>query len=48
VEWVARHAAADTFPRKPQRIVWDLQRMLALRSIVVCDVGAHKLRQGVP
>ena len=40
---LSAHADDDSFPLKPQRIVWDLQRVLASRSIVVCDVGAHKL-----
>ncbi len=37
------HADDDSFPMKPQRIVWDLQRVLAAQAIVVCDVGAHKI-----
>ena len=40
---LSSHADDDSFPLKPQRIVWDLQRVLASRSIVVCDVGAHKI-----
>lgn len=39
----AEHADDSHFPLKPQRIVWDLQRVLAARCIVVCDVGAHKM-----
>jgi len=30
-------------PLKPQKITWDLQRVLARNCIVVCDVGAHKM-----
>jgi acetolactate synthase I/II/III large subunit len=40
---LSAHADDASFPMKPQRIVWDLQRVLASRAIVVCDVGAHKL-----
>ena len=40
---LSAHADDASFPLKPQRIVWDLQRVLASRSIVVCDVGAHKI-----
>ena len=36
---LSAHADDASFPLKPQRIVWDLQRVLASRSIVVCDVG---------
>jgi acetolactate synthase-1/2/3 large subunit len=31
------------FPLKPQRIVADLRQALPAASIVVCDVGAHKM-----
>jgi acetolactate synthase-1/2/3 large subunit len=40
---LSEHADDPGFPLKPQRIVWDLQRVLAPRCIVVCDVGAHKM-----
>ncbi len=40
---LSAHADDDSFPLKPQRIVWDLQRVLASRAIVISDVGAHKL-----
>lgn len=33
----------DAFPLKPQRIVADLRKALPAGSIVVCDVGAHKM-----
>jgi acetolactate synthase I/II/III large subunit len=33
----------DSFPLKPQRIVWDTRRALAPDATVICDVGAHKL-----
>jgi acetolactate synthase-1/2/3 large subunit len=36
--------AGDTgFPVKPQKIMWDLRRVLAPEDIVISDVGAHKL-----
>src|SRR4029434_4241811 len=31
------------FPLKPQKIIWDLRKSLALDDIVICDVGAHKM-----
>ena len=37
------YADDDSFPLKPQRIVWELQRTLAKNCNVVCDVGAHKV-----
>jgi acetolactate synthase I/II/III large subunit len=43
VSELSAHADDAAFPLKPQRIVWDLQRVLAAQAIVVCDVGAHKL-----
>jgi acetolactate synthase-1/2/3 large subunit len=40
---LSAHADDDGYPVKPQRLVWDLQRVFASRSIVISDVGAHKL-----
>ena len=40
---LSEHADDPGFPVKPQRLVWDLQRVLASRCIVICDVGAHKM-----
>ena len=40
---LSEHADDPGFPVKPQRLVWDLQRVLAARCIVICDVGAHKM-----
>ncbi|MGD0898725.1 MAG: acetolactate synthase large subunit [Thermoguttaceae bacterium] len=40
---LSEHAYDDSFPLKPQRLVWDLQRVFASRCTVVCDVGAHKM-----
>jgi acetolactate synthase-1/2/3 large subunit len=38
-------ACADdqSFPVKPQKIVWDLREALAPGDIVISDVGAHKM-----
>jgi acetolactate synthase I/II/III large subunit len=43
MEEFSAHADDPGFPLKPQRIVWDLQRVLASRCTVICDVGAHKM-----
>ena len=40
---LCEHASDCSFPLKPQKLVWDLQRSLAPEAIVVCDVGAHKM-----
>jgi acetolactate synthase-1/2/3 large subunit len=40
---LSAYADDASFPLKPQRIVWDLQRALASRATVICDVGAHKI-----
>jgi len=40
---LCEYAADDSFPIKPQKLVWDLQRTVSPGAIVVCDVGAHKL-----
>jgi len=37
------HADDHGFPLKPQKIMWDLRRVLAPEDIVISDVGAHKL-----
>jgi acetolactate synthase-1/2/3 large subunit len=43
VEELSELAFDDSFPVKPQRIVWDIRRALAPDAIVICDVGAHKI-----
>ena len=40
---LSEYAYDTSFPMKPQRLVWDLQRCFASRSTVICDVGAHKM-----
>ncbi len=43
MEELSAGAADESFPLKPQRLVWDLQRAFGARGIVICDVGAHKM-----
>ncbi len=43
VDELSRHADSDAFPCKPQKILWDLRRVLEPDDIVVSDVGAHKM-----
>lgn len=33
----------DSFPIKPQKIIWDLRTAMDLEDIAICDVGAHKM-----
>jgi len=33
----------DSYPVKPQRILWDLRQALESEDIVISDVGAHKM-----
>jgi acetolactate synthase-1/2/3 large subunit len=40
---LSAHADDASFPLKPQRLAWDLQRVLAAQCTVICDVGAHKI-----
>lgn len=40
---LARHAKDQSFPIKPQKIVWDLHRAVSSDDIVISDVGAHKM-----
>ncbi|MEW6353229.1 MAG: acetolactate synthase AlsS [Pseudomonadota bacterium] len=42
-EEMRRHRADESFPLKPQKIIWDLRTALGLEDIVICDVGAHKM-----
>ena len=37
------HAHDTGFPVKPQKILWDLRRVLEPDDIVISDVGAHKM-----
>ena len=37
------HANDNSFPVKPQKIIWDLKQALNDEDIVISDVGAHKM-----
>jgi acetolactate synthase-1/2/3 large subunit len=37
------YAENNTFPIKPQKILWDLRQALAPKDIMISDVGAHKM-----
>ncbi len=43
VNELAAHKDDDSYPLKPQRIIWDLRQALNDDDIVVSDVGAHKM-----
>jgi len=43
VNELSEHKDNDSFPMKPQRIIWDLRQALDDEDIVVSDVGAHKM-----
>jgi len=46
VREMTEHAEDQSFPVKPQKIVWDLRQALAPEDIVISDVGAHKMWVG--
>lgn len=46
VREMTEHADDQSFPLKPQKIVWDLRQTLAPEDIVISDVGAHKMWVG--
>ena len=46
VREMTEHAEDQSFPVKPQKIVWDLRQALAPEDIVISDVGAHKMWMG--
>ena len=43
VEELSAYSQDDSFPLKPQRIIWDLRQALQSEDIVISDVGAHKM-----
>jgi acetolactate synthase I/II/III large subunit len=43
VDELSANANDDSFPLKPQRIIWDLRQALEDEDIVISDVGAHKM-----
>jgi len=46
VREIAELSEDQSFPVKPQKIVWYLRQMLAPDDIVISDVGAHKMWMG--
>ena len=40
---LSAHAEDSGFPVKPQKIIWDLGKVLNPEDIVISDVGAHKM-----
>ena len=43
VDVVREYADDPGFPIKPQKIIWDLRKVLDAEDIVISDVGAHKM-----
>ncbi len=43
VDEMAALADDQSFPIKPQKIIWDLRQALDAHAIVISDVGAHKM-----
>ena len=37
------HAQDDSFPIKPQKLIYDLRQVMGPEDIVISDVGAHKM-----
>ncbi len=37
------HAHDDSFPVKPQKLIYDLRQVMGPEDIVISDVGAHKM-----
>ena len=43
IEDMNQHRDDQSFPIRPQKIIWDLRTAMDLEDIVICDVGAHKM-----
>ena len=43
IDEMNKHANSDSFPIKPQKIIWDLRTAMADEDIAISDVGAHKM-----
>ena len=43
VDVISAHADSQSFPLKPQKILWDIRQVLNADDIVISDVGAHKM-----
>jgi acetolactate synthase I/II/III large subunit len=37
------HATDDSFPIKPQKLIYDLRQVMGPEDVVISDVGAHKM-----
>ena len=38
-----QHANDNSFPIKPQKLIWELRTAMATNDVAICDVGAHKM-----
>ncbi|NOY17502.1 MAG: acetolactate synthase large subunit [Gammaproteobacteria bacterium] len=43
VDVISADADSQSFPLKPQKILWDIRQVLNPDDIVISDVGAHKM-----
>jgi len=43
IDEMNQHANDNSFPIKPQKLIWELRTAMAINDIAVCDVGAHKM-----
>ncbi|MFW2439511.1 MAG: acetolactate synthase large subunit [Arenicellales bacterium] len=43
VDVITADADSQSFPLKPQKILWDIHQVLNADDIVISDVGAHKM-----
>jgi len=43
IEEMNQHANDNSFPIKPQKLIWELRTAMATDDIAICDVGAHKM-----
>ena len=43
IEEMNQHANDNSFPIKPQKLIWELRTAMATNDIAICDVGAHKM-----
>ncbi len=43
IEEMNQNANDNSYPVKPQKLIWELRTAMSLEDIVICDVGAHKM-----
>lgn len=43
VEELEAYAHDESFPLKPEKIIWDLRHVLSPQCVAISDVGAHKI-----